>query len=167
MKALGSVLGLIVGGFLVLLVLGLVNGGYLYRVECPSVGGTETEWTFRWQSVVPYIGYDRSGCEVHTGTAIALDAIGIRDLEGASAAAENDHGHSGEYSVIQRNAAVEQCVSNGEARAFCECAVPELFRRFSPSELQTISAVTNFSVLEDDLGERAADAASDIEEDCR
>lgn len=58
-----------------------VNGGYVYRVECPTPQGTtETEWTYRIMNILPYVGYSRPGCEVHTATRVALSKIGIWEI---------------------------------------------------------------------------------------
>jgi hypothetical protein len=59
-----------------------MHGGYMYRTECPRARGlTETEWSYRVYLVFPYV-YSRSGCETHTATRVAFDAVGIWKMDG-------------------------------------------------------------------------------------
>jgi hypothetical protein len=166
--AIGGLLG-VVG---VVAVFALVNGGYVYRVECPRSGGsTETEWTYRWQSVIPYIGYDRSGCETHSGTRVALDAVGVWKLGGDSGGS-GQADHSSEYSRESVAAFVDGCVAQGESRSFCECTANEITIRLSPTELQRVAlamqgGATKFDQLPEDIRSKTRDAASAAEKDCR
>jgi hypothetical protein len=61
-------------GLFVLLVL---IGGNLYRTDCRTAGGgVARSWTFSWD--VPFVfSPSATGCSVHVGTRIALNAIGI------------------------------------------------------------------------------------------
>jgi hypothetical protein len=152
------------GVVIVLGVLALINGGFVYRTECPRVAGSvETEWTWRIFSVVPYIGYSRSGCETHTATRVALDALGIWKLDRNRALTAD---HRREYAPDNLTAMKNQCVANGESMSFCDCAMDELARRFTPSELSQITAVTQLDSLPSDLGHRASDAFKTVERDC-
>jgi hypothetical protein len=96
MRALGGALAGLVGIVGVAVLIATINGGYVYRVQCPQAGHTETEWTYRWESVVPYIGYSREGCTTHTATRLALDKVGVWELDddGASANADVEKGPS-------------------------------------------------------------------------
>jgi hypothetical protein len=68
-----------VGLFVVLILI----GGNLYRTDCRSAAGTVARsWTFTWD--VPFVfSPSATGCDVHVGTRIALNAIGI-DTFGSS-----------------------------------------------------------------------------------
>jgi hypothetical protein len=56
----------------------LVNGGYVYRTKCPlPSGGTQTNWAYRINDVLPYIGRTSAPCKSHTGTRLALSAAGL------------------------------------------------------------------------------------------
>jgi hypothetical protein len=154
----------------VLLVVALVNGGYLYRVECPRGGGTETEWTYRWFSVIPYVGYDRSGCETHSATRVALDAIGLWKIDNDDSTADADH--SSEYPQALVSEMVDACVASGESRAFCGCAYDEITRRLSPTEFERLAialqgGAQRFEELPEDLRRKVSDATVAAEADCR
>jgi hypothetical protein len=154
-----------------LLVVALVNGGYVYRVECPKgEGSTETEWTYRWNNVIPYIGYDRSGCETHSGTRVALDALGIWNL-GEGSAGETNVDHSSEYPPELREAMTDDCVTASESRAFCECAINEIALRLSIGEFEqtapALRAGGSFDDLPEEIRGKARDAAVAAETDCR
>jgi hypothetical protein len=72
-QVLEWVFGLI-GGAIVLAIVLLVNGGYVYRTKCARAGSSvETECSCQIFSFIPYSGYSRSGCEVHSSTRVALD----------------------------------------------------------------------------------------------
>jgi hypothetical protein len=164
-------LGALVGTVVFLLVFALVNGGYIYRVQCPRGGGTtETEWTYRWQSVLPYVGYSRSGCRTHTATALALDAIGVRSIDDESSRTPGAD-HSSEYDPQSVRQAVDSCVAQGESRPFCECAIDEFTRRLSPAEFDRLaramrSGAETFDDLPSDLGEKTQDASAAARRDC-
>ncbi len=144
----------------------LLNGGYVYRTQCPRVGGsTETDWSYRIFAIVPYLGYSRSGCQVHTATRIALDAVGIWKLHDRSSSV-NVADHRGEYTIKQDASMDAHCVSAGKSRSFCVCARDELTRRFTPNELSQISSVTRFDQLPAGLARRASDVTKAIDQGC-
>ncbi|MDQ2983106.1 MAG: hypothetical protein M3R70_04150 [Actinomycetota bacterium] len=81
--------GAALGGLLVtILILGLVNGGLIYRKQCPTAQATvRTDWSYRWFAPVPYLlAPKEGGCEVHSGTRVALSSLGIASLKTRSAA---------------------------------------------------------------------------------
>jgi hypothetical protein len=171
MKVLSALAGLI-GIVSVLFVVALVNGGFVYRVQCPRTGGsTETEWTYRWSSVIPYVGYSRSGCETHSATRVALDAIGVWDLGGASLA-ESSVDHSSAYPPEAVSSMTDQCVKTGATRSFCGCATDEITRRLSPDEFNQVATAiqagaTTYNDLPGDVRQKIQDAATAAEADCR
>jgi hypothetical protein len=86
MRVLGyltSGVAALVGVVGALLILGLINGGLVYRKQCATVEGTvKTDWTYRWFAPIPYLlAPSESGCDVHNGTRVALSSIGIWDLK--------------------------------------------------------------------------------------
>ena len=163
-----GLLARLMGGAALLGAILLVNGGYVYRTQCPQVGGSiETDWTYRIYAVVPYLGYSRSGCEVHTATRIALDAIGVWKIHNApSAVAAITTDHRGEYTAQQRAGMQANCVGKDKSASFCQCAMDELARRFTPADLSQISAVTRYDQLPADLAKRASDATKAITQGC-
>jgi hypothetical protein len=74
--AIGGLLGLV--GVLLFLVLVEV-GGISYRKDCLTNQGTVSQsWTFTWFAPIPFLFRpSQQGCVVHTGTRVALNAIGI------------------------------------------------------------------------------------------
>jgi hypothetical protein len=79
LRYLASGLGALIGIVVVLLFFGLVNGGLVYRKQCPTAEGTvKTDWTYRWSAPLPYVlAPSEEGCEVHSGTRMALSSIGL------------------------------------------------------------------------------------------
>lgn len=76
---LGEFAGLLAGVAISLLFLGLTAGGLAYQKACiTNDGRLETSWDFQWVAPIPY-AFRPSGeqCVVHTGTRVALNAIGI------------------------------------------------------------------------------------------
>jgi hypothetical protein len=56
----------------------LINGGYVYRTQCPlASGGTQTSWTYGINDILPYIRQTSAPCHSHTGTRLALDTLGV------------------------------------------------------------------------------------------
>ena len=159
----------VVSGAAILVAVLLANGGYVYRTQCPHLGGsTETDWSYRIYAIFPYIGYSRTGCEVHTATRIALDAIGLWKIHDVGTApptvAATDH--RGEYSKAVTTSMQTHCVSTGKSASFCGCAMNELTRDFSPTELAQISSVTRFDQLPTGLAQRASVDTTAIDQDC-
>jgi hypothetical protein len=74
--AIGGLLGIV--GVLLFLVLVEV-GGISYRKDCLTNQGTVSQgWTFTWFAPIPFLFRpSQQGCVVHTGTRVALNAIGI------------------------------------------------------------------------------------------
>jgi hypothetical protein len=81
--SMGSVLAGIVGSALAVAFIatqvGLVVGGLSYRKDCGNTKGTVTQdWTFTWLAPIPYLFRpNESGCVIHTGTRVALNAVGV------------------------------------------------------------------------------------------
>lgn len=169
---LGGVLGL--GTMLLFIVVFLlVNGGYVYRTDCARAGGTtEREWTYSWNGLFPYIGYSRSGCDTHSGTRVALDAVGLWKIDGDGSGEAPDEDHSAEYSPGQIDAGVDGCVGTGRTRSFCECAFAELTARISPAEFNAAAnAISSgdeaYADLPESLRKKVRDADVAAERDCR
>jgi hypothetical protein len=146
----------------------LVNAGYVYRNECPRAGGsTETSWTLQWDSVIPYIGYSRSGCETHSATRIALDAAGVWKIDDTVSARPDDH--SAEYSADDIAAVTRNCTSSGRSRSFCDCVSSELTKRLSRDEFNALATAArdgSYSSVDEDTRRRASEATVAIERDC-
>ncbi len=68
----------VAAAFLVFFLLVLV-GGNAYRKDCLTDRGTVSEsWTFTWYSPLPFVFRpSETGCVVHAGTRVALNAVGI------------------------------------------------------------------------------------------
>jgi hypothetical protein len=170
LSSLGGALGVV----LVVVVIVLVNGGYVYRTQCPHLqGSTETSWSYHINDIAPYVGYSRSGCQVHTATRLALDWVGVWKLHAATAPTANSApgnssatGHQSEYTASQRTFMQTHCVNSGKPESFCKCAMAELTRAFTPSELGQISAVTRYDELPSELASRAHDVNTAIASDC-
>lgn len=167
MKSAAAILFSLIGLAVAVLVVGLVTGGYVRRVECPRVNGsTETDWTFRYQQVLPYLGYERTGCRVTSATRVVLDKVGIWDL-GPSLKENTAVDHTGEYPVGFLTTAIRGCVSGGESREFCGCAMPEAMRRLAPSDLQLMQGATRYDQLPDRLAGDLRALEGAVERDCR
>ena len=80
--ALGSWLASIIGGALVILAFALVNGGYVYRMQCATTDGrVYTDWSWRIWAVVPYLLPPKlDGCETHSSTRVLLSKAGVWKL---------------------------------------------------------------------------------------
>ena len=67
----------------VIVALAAINGGYVYRTTCKRAnGGSATYWTYGFSGVVPYRhAAPPSPCTAHSGTRVALDAIGIDEID--------------------------------------------------------------------------------------
>lgn len=94
---------------------GLLVGGLAYKKECATNRGTvRTDWTFQWWPPIPYLFRPgESGCIVHTGTRVALNAVGIAEYPKATLtsiardAAEKTGDKSAAYYVQIREATRE------------------------------------------------------------
>jgi hypothetical protein len=74
LRALGVVGGVV--GFVVIFL--FINGGYVYRTKCPlPSGGTQTSWTYGINDVIPYVRSTSAPCKSHSGTRLALSAVGV------------------------------------------------------------------------------------------
>jgi len=153
-------------GLAVVAVLVLVNGGYAYRAQCPGGSeATETSWSYRIADVVPYKGFSRPGCSVHSAARVGLDAIGLWRIPDTAAAVVS--GHTAEYRPEQIEQAKERCVKAGEEESFCDCAMDELTRRFSPREFQQISSAAQYEDLPGSLARRAERTVAAVSRGCR
>jgi hypothetical protein len=162
-----------IGVGLVIVVVVVLNAGFVYRVECPRAGGsTETEWTYRWQSLFPYIGYSRSGCESHTATRVALDAVGLWAIDDGEGGNDQSSDHSSEYPPDLLASMVDGCVSDGESREFCQCALDEFTLRVSAEEAQSVAeafrtGAARYDELPEGVRGKVQDAVVAAETDCR
>lgn len=70
----------------------LYVGGISYHKECVNEQGRIAKsWSFTWFAPIPYLFRpDDSGCVVHTGTRVALNAAGIAKFDEATASAIAD-----------------------------------------------------------------------------
>jgi hypothetical protein len=94
-----------VGALLALLFIGsqlaLFAGGISYRKECLKQDGTtiSRSWTFTWFAPIPYLFRpSEDGCVVHTGTRVALNALGVAKYEPTTASLI-----AGKYAKSTRN----------------------------------------------------------------
>ena len=68
-------------GLFVVALLLLINGGYVYETKCPlASGGTQTSWSYGINDLIPYTRQTSEPCSAHTGTRLALSAVGIAPL---------------------------------------------------------------------------------------
>lgn len=113
-----SGLGALVGFVLVALLVLAVNGGYVYRTQCAGANGsTETDWTYKIDQVIPYLGYSKTGCASHSATRVALDAVGIWRLHHSATAVD----HTAEYTTAEIAQISSGCVNTGAKQSFCDC----------------------------------------------
>jgi len=75
-------------------------------------------------------------------------------------------GHTAEYRPGQIDRAKARCVNAGETESFCDCAMDELARRFSPREFEQISSVAHFEDLPGTLARRAERTVDAVSRDC-
>lgn len=81
--------------FAVVLVIVLVNGGYVYKTTCQQPNGsTTTGWEYRINDVVPYFGFSQSGCTAHTATREVLSAIGLWKLKSGTSRGDTANAHA-------------------------------------------------------------------------
>lgn len=172
LTGLAAVGASLLGVVFVVFAFALVNGGYVYKVECPRAGGsTETEWTYRWNSVIPYIAYSRSGCETHSATRVALDSIGVWKLDGSDSSGPAED-HSAEYPAKVVEASIAGCVRTGESRSFCECASDEITTRLSAEQFNELATAMNsgaesYEDFPESIRDDVRDAVAASERDCR
>jgi hypothetical protein len=62
---------------------------------------------------------------------------------------------------------VRGCVSSGETRAFCRCAIDVYTRRLRPDEFETASAIAHSGGELAELPENVRGAVETVERDCR
>lgn len=85
----------LLSGVAVVLVIVLVNGGYVYKTTCQQPNGsTTTGWDYRINDVIPYFGFSQSGCKAHTATREVLSAIGLWKLNSGPASTDNASRHA-------------------------------------------------------------------------
>jgi len=110
------------GGVLTFMVIALlvvaINGGYVYRTQCAGAGGsTETDWSYKINQVIPYIGYSKTGCETHTATSVILNSVGIWKFHSSTTAID----HTSEYTAADVAKISSGCVNTGSTQSFCDC----------------------------------------------
>ncbi|MDQ2983105.1 MAG: hypothetical protein M3R70_04145 [Actinomycetota bacterium] len=102
------------GGIAIALVFLLVNGGYVYRTKCPlPSGGTETNWTYGINDILPYIRSTSPPCKSHTGTRLGLSATGIWPIRANNFSASSTH-------VTQRDRAAADALATATAATSAE-----------------------------------------------
>lgn len=76
--------------------LALYVGGVSYRKECVDRQGQITKsWSFTWMAPIPYLFRpDDPSCIIHTGTRVALNAVGIATFADTTASAVANRGVS-------------------------------------------------------------------------
>ena len=117
-----GVAGLLLVGLVMLLgavlVIGVINGGYTWRADCVTSRGTvERSYSYRITQVFPYLAPSEPGCRFHSGTRVALSAIGVWGIEDESAAeleAEVERSKSAQTFLRWRGLA--QRLENGRGR---------------------------------------------------
>jgi len=62
---------------------------------------------------------------------------------------------------------VEGCVSSGDARSFCRCAIAAYTARLQPHEFETASAVAQSGGRLAELPEHLREVVKTVERDCR
>jgi hypothetical protein len=98
--------GSLLGVLLVVLWLGLWGGGVSYRKDCPTAEGVKKSWSFTWMAPIPYVFRpSEPGCEIHTGTRVALASIGIGKFSEASSATVADQAVAGAGSSVDQDTA--------------------------------------------------------------
>ncbi len=116
MKLLAGLSALL--GFVgIALAVAVINGGYVYRTQCAGANGsTETNWSYKINQVIPYIGYSKTGCESHTGTRVVLDSVGIWKLHDSASTVD----HTAEYTAGDVARISSGCVGTGATKSFCD-----------------------------------------------
>ena len=79
LQAFGTAGSLVLAVLVPLVLLALFVGGVSYRKDClTNDGHAASDWSFTIFAPIPYVFRpSQSGCEVHTGTRVALDALGV------------------------------------------------------------------------------------------
>jgi hypothetical protein len=132
-----SGLSALLSGAVVVLLIAAINGGYVYRTQCAGASGsTETNWTYKINQVIPYIGYSKAGCETHTGTRVALDSLGIWKLHNSTTAVD----HTAEYTASDVAQISSGCVGTGAKQSFCDCFARVVARYVSLDDYNTSAA---------------------------
>lgn len=93
-RGVGSTIGGLAFGLVFLAVVLLVEiGGITYRKDCLTNRGTVTQsWTVTWYAPLPFLFRpSETGCVVHVGTRVALNAIGIDTFSPSTADAIAGH----------------------------------------------------------------------------
>lgn len=174
-----AALGSIVVAILVLSGIAVANAGFVYRVDCRRAGGaTDREWTYRWNSVIPFIGYERQGCKSHNAPRIVLDAVGLWKLEDNKSAAKPpaltepaDTPGLDSYPPGAFDRAVQRCVQQGASRSFCECQIAEFMTRLTPRQWNVMAyaiqgGARKFDDLPEGVRDKVYDAVAAVKRDC-
>jgi hypothetical protein len=152
---------------LVALLVVAINGGYVYRTQCAGAGGsTETDWTYKINQVIPYLGHSKTGCETHTATRVALNSLGIWKFH-SSAAVD----HTAEYSLDDVAKISSGCVNGGQPQSFCYCFARNVARYVSLDTYNAAAAAIqagarNFSDLPESTRKPMQRAAAITQRDC-
>lgn len=126
--ALAEGVGALLGMGFIILVLALETGGISFRKDCATPRGTVSKsWTVQWFIPIPYLFRpSEAGCSVHTGTRVALNAIGVfpfsddagtiaqRSSTGAAARASGQAYYAVVYSVVADVANAKPSASRAE-----------------------------------------------------
>jgi hypothetical protein len=85
-QLVGGVAGVLLAFTLAASQVGLFVGGVSYRKDCVNKEGKITQnWTFTWLAPIPYLFRpSEPGCVIHTGTRVALNAVGIAQFSDTS-----------------------------------------------------------------------------------
>jgi hypothetical protein len=88
--AIASSLVAALGVIAVILLIVVINGGYVWRSDCATSRGTvKTSYSYSLYQLVPYLAPSESGCSYYSGTRVIASAIGfwkIPDANGGNAA---------------------------------------------------------------------------------
>jgi hypothetical protein len=71
----------LIGGALFVLALVAINGGYVYRTDCPKpTGGSDSSWSYNINDIIPYTRSADAPCSTHSLSRLALSWTGIWSL---------------------------------------------------------------------------------------
>ena len=118
------------------MMLALWLGGISYRKDClTDEGRVSSDWTFTILAPIPYVFRpSEAGCQVHTGTRVALDAVGIGsfnpptevELVEAGARGDADLAYWGKVKLILRDYMGEPVSSFAQGAALIDSTIVRL-----------------------------------------
>jgi hypothetical protein len=153
----------VVGGLLIpALTFALFVGGVSYRKDClTDEGRVSSDWTFTVFAPIPYVFRpSQAGCEIHTGTRVALNALGIASFDPPTEAGlvevgargNEDLAYWGKLKLILRDYMGERVGSLNEAAALIDSTIIRLEElsptdRFADGHAQLLEALRQLQAL--------------------